>query len=87
MLDMVTATNFSIPFQNDAPTDALAERSQAVAQGAIPKGRGLEPHRRHFLRRACTLVWTMPGGVAALVSAAGVSGLSFVHVSLTYKKK
>ena len=28
----------------------------------------------------------MPGGVAALVSAAGVSGLSFVHVSLTYKK-
>ena len=28
----------------------------------------------------------MPGGVAALVSAAGVSGPSFVHVSLTYKK-
>ena len=28
----------------------------------------------------------MPGGVAALVSAAGVSGFSFVHVSLTYKK-
>ena len=27
--------------------DALAERSKAVAQGAIPKGRGLEPHRRH----------------------------------------
>ena len=36
VLDMVTATNFSIPFQNDAPTDALAERSKAVAQGAIP---------------------------------------------------
>ena len=29
-------------------TDALAERSKAVAQGAIPKGRGFEPHRRHF---------------------------------------
>ena len=28
--------------------DALAERSKAVAQGAIPKGRGFEPHRRHF---------------------------------------
>ena len=27
--------------------DALAERSKAVAQGAIPKGRGLEPHGRH----------------------------------------
>ena len=26
--------------------DALAERSKAVAQGAIPQGRGLEPHRR-----------------------------------------
>ena len=24
--------------------DSLAERSKAVAQGAIPKGRGLEPH-------------------------------------------
>ena len=30
-----------------AARDALAERSKAVAQGAIPKGRGLEPHRRH----------------------------------------
>ena len=28
------------------PMDALAERSKAVAQGAIPQGRGLEPHRR-----------------------------------------
>ena len=28
--------------------DTLAERSKAVAQGAIPKGRGFEPHRRHF---------------------------------------
>ena len=36
VMDMVTATNFSILFQNDAPTDALAERSKAVAQGAIP---------------------------------------------------
>ena len=26
--------------------DVLAERSKAVAQGAIPQGRGLEPHRR-----------------------------------------
>ena len=25
--------------------DALAERSKAVAQGAIPQGRGLGPHR------------------------------------------
>ena len=24
--------------------DSLAERSKAVAQGAIPKGRGFEPH-------------------------------------------
>ena len=28
--------------------DSLAERSKAVAQGAIPKGRGFEPHRRQF---------------------------------------
>ena len=27
--------------------DSLAERSKAVAQGAIPKGRGLEPHSCH----------------------------------------
>ena len=33
--------------------DALAERSKAVAQGAIPKGRGFEPHRRHFFVHAC----------------------------------
>ena len=33
-----------------AARDALAERSKAVAQGAIPKGRGFEPHRRHFAR-------------------------------------
>ena len=31
-----------------AAKDALAERSKAVAQGAIPKGRGFEPHRCHF---------------------------------------
>ena len=31
-----------------AARDALAERSKAVAQGAIPKGRGFEPHRRHL---------------------------------------
>ena len=48
MLDMVTATNFSIPFTIDALTDALAERSKAVAQGAIPQGRGLEPHSCQF---------------------------------------
>ena len=28
--------------------DTLAEQSKAVAQGAIPKGRGFEPHRCHF---------------------------------------
>jgi len=28
--------------------DSLAERSKAVAQGAIPKGRGLEPHSCHL---------------------------------------
>ena len=33
-----------------AKRDSLAERSKAVAQGAIPKGRGFEPHRRHFTR-------------------------------------
>ena len=27
--------------------DSLAERSKAVAQGAIPKGRGFEPHSCH----------------------------------------
>jgi hypothetical protein len=30
-------------------TNTLAERSKAVAQGAIPKGRGFEPHRCHFI--------------------------------------
>ena len=33
--------------------DALAERSEAVAQGAIPKGRGFEPHRCHFCGMGC----------------------------------
>ena len=28
--------------------DSLAERSKAVAQGAIPKWRGIEPHSCHF---------------------------------------
>ena len=28
--------------------DSLAERSKAVAQGAIPKGRAFEPHSCHF---------------------------------------
>ena len=32
--------------------DSLAERSKAVAQGAIPKGRGFEPHSCHFLFNA-----------------------------------
>ena len=32
-----------------AITDSLAERSKAVAQGAIPKGRGFEPHSCHFV--------------------------------------
>ena len=30
--------------------DSLAERSKAVAQGAIPKGRGFEPHSCHSLK-------------------------------------
>ena len=29
--------------------DALAEWSKALAQGASPKGRGFEPHRRHMI--------------------------------------
>ena len=29
--------------------DSLAERSKAVAQGAIPKGRGFEPHSCHWV--------------------------------------
>ena len=33
--------------------DTLAERSEAVAQGAIPKGRGFEPHRCHFCGMGC----------------------------------
>ena len=32
--------------------DSLAERSKAVAQGAIPKGRGLGPHRRQSVYRS-----------------------------------
>ena len=32
--------------------DSLAERSKAVAQGAIPKGRGFEPHSCHYLMLA-----------------------------------
>ena len=32
--------------------DSLAERSKAVDQGAIPKGRGFEPHSCHFLMLA-----------------------------------
>ena len=35
-----------------AAQDSLAERSKAVAQGAIPKGRGFEPHRCHYCVRA-----------------------------------
>ena len=35
--------------------DTLAERSKAVAQGAIPKGRGFEPHRCHFYNARITL--------------------------------
>ena len=36
--------------------DSLAERSKAVAQGAIPKGRGFEPHSCHLcLHLASTL--------------------------------
>ena len=37
--------------------DALAERSKAVAQGTIPKGRGLEPHRRQILNMISCLRW------------------------------
>ena len=32
--------------------DAEAERSKAVAQGAIPKGRGFEPHSCQFVTRS-----------------------------------
>ena len=35
--------------------DSLAERSKAVAQGAIPKGRGFEPHSCHFDSRELCL--------------------------------
>ena len=38
----------SIHFNILAAKGALAEQSKAVAQGAIPKGCGFEPHRRHF---------------------------------------
>ena len=38
------------------PMDALAERSKAVAQGAIPQGRGLEPHRHQS--SALELPWS-----------------------------
>ena len=52
----------------DLATDALAERSKAVAQGAIPKGRGFEPHRCHF--DVCQNCWSEdslhPMNVAAI---------------------
>ena len=35
--------------------DSLAERSKAVAQGAVPKGRGFEPHSCHFDSRELCL--------------------------------
>ena len=40
------------------PMDALAERSKAVAQGAVPQGRGLVPHRRE--PSALELPWFPP---------------------------
>ena len=36
-------------FGNMLCYDSLAEQSKAVAQGAIPKGRGFEPHSCQFL--------------------------------------
>ena len=33
----------------EATQDSLAERSKAVAQGAIPKGCGFEPHSCHSI--------------------------------------
>ena len=39
--------------------DSLAERSKAVAQGAIPKGRGLEPHSCHFTLAHCACMDTV----------------------------
>ena len=41
--------------------DTLAERSKASAQGAIPKGRGFEPHRCHFPDCAGMLTRVLPG--------------------------
>ena len=35
--------------------DSLAERSKAVAQGAIPKGRGFEPHSCQFVCKRCLM--------------------------------
>ena len=46
--------------------DSLAERSKAVAQGAIPKGRGFEPHSCHLPKG-----WHFAGPQALLVSPAG----------------
>ena len=48
------------PWTRDAlhtDRDTLAERSKAVAQGAIPKGRGFESHSCHFARGA----WSAQG--------------------------
>ena len=42
----IAQSKMSLPFV--VHNDTLAERSKAVAQGAIPKGRGFEPHRCHF---------------------------------------
>ena len=44
-------TRPSALLQQIGVVDSLAEPSKAVAQGAIPKGRGLEPHSCHSSRR------------------------------------
>ena len=52
--------------------DSLAERSKAVAQGAIPKGRGFEPHSCHFV--------TGHGHVCGLPSSVEAPTLSLMLV-------
>ena len=45
--------------------DALAERSKAVAQGAIPKGQGFEPPRRLFYKSPDTRAMSLKSDCAS----------------------
>jgi len=45
-------TQQGLTYSLSLPQDSLAERSKAVAEGAIPQGRGFEPHSCHHFAPA-----------------------------------